>query len=406
MDVAVLFYNVAGKHTCNGCCNGYGHILLELFCCDRRFKDDVFAVFAALKENSIRTVAAKGVIGTQILEIQRREIIAGCGLETNFYGVGLACLKYMVCLQKGFTLIPSKHLSKVVLPFVNTCIIGWGSANNGVRYVGVEVINRSKWRMLCFHSNDAVSGRRFANGKGKAFGSFIGIFDQSRRVRREIPLCKGLTFGIKALICNQRQGGTGKELGLVGLYAVKIELAACDLNANRDQIIHLYVGTDFCGSNMIAGSGPHLSVYAELGVIAHAIPFLGSNDVSALIECICYVGIGRQHLDARIPDVVPRFNLYRVKVAFGGNGGNGRATNRYFGHRQLDRVDRNGVDRLTNDNRGTAYPNVCWVVMVIGNVTVHGDLPHQKFFTLGGFVGFDVEASGIVKFNELLGVFA
>ena len=379
---------------------------MELFCRNRGFKDDVFAVFATLKENSVRAVATKGVIGMQILEIQRREVIAGGGLETNFYGVGLACLKYVICLQKGFALIPSKHLCKVVLPFVNTCIIGWGSANNGVRYVGVEVINRGECRILCFHSNLAVSGRRFANGKGKAFGSFVGIFDQSRRVRREIPPCKGFTFGIKALICNQRQGCAGEELGLVGLYAVKIELAACDLNTNRNQIIQLHVSTDYCGSNMVTAGVSRLAIYADLGVIAYTVPILRSNDESALIECICYVSIGGQHLDARIPDVVPRFNLYRVKIAFGGNGGDGRATNRYFGHRQLDRVDRNGVDRLTNDNRGTTYPNVCWVVMVIGNVTVHGDLPHQKFFTLGCFVCFDEEASGSVKFNDLFGVFA
>ena len=331
---------------------------MELFCCDRRFKDDVFAIFATLKENSIRAVAAKGVIGTQILEIQRREVIAGCGLETNFYGVGLACLKYVICLQKGFALIPSKHLSKVVLPFVNTCIIGWGSANNGVRYVGVEVINRGECRILCFHSNHAVSGRRFANGKGKAFGSFVGILDQSRRIRREIPPCKGFTFGIKALICNQRQGCAGEELGLVGLYAVKIELAACDLNTNRDQIIQLHVSTDCYGSNMVTDAS-RLAVYAELGVIAYTVPIFGSNDVSALIDCICYVGIGGQHFGARIPDVVPRFNLYRVKIAFGGNSGDGCAANRYLRHGQLDLVDRDGVDRFANNNRGTTYPNVC-----------------------------------------------
>ena len=380
---------------------------MELFCCDRRFKDDVFAVFATLKKNSIRAVAAKGVIGTQIWEIQRREIIAGCGLETNFYGVGLACLKYVIYLQKGFALIPSKHLSKVVLPFVNTCIIGWGSANNGVRYVGVEVINRGKCRILCFYANRIVVTIGLADSKGKAFGSFVGILEQTGIIRN-IPPCKGFTFGVKALICNQRQGSAGEELGLVGLYAVKIELAACDLNANRDQIIQLHVGTDYCGSNIITGGASRLAVYAELGVIAYTVPIFGSNDVSALIAFIGFVSIGGQHFGAVTVfiKVIPHLNLYRVKIAFGGNGGDGCAANRYLRHGQLDLVDRDGVDRFANNNRGTTYPNVCWVTMVIGNIPICCNLPHQKFFTLGCFVCFDEEIVTIVKYLNFFGVFA
>ena len=313
----------------------------------------------------------------------------------------------MVCFQKGFALIPSKHLSKVVLPFVNTCIIGWGATNNGVRYVGVEVINRGECRILCFYANRIVVTIRLAYSKGKALGSFVDILEQIGIIQN-IPPCKGFTFGVKALICNQRQGSAGEKLGLVGLYAVKIELSACDINANQKQIVELHVGTDYCGSRNITSDASHLAVYAELGVFAYTIPIFGSNDVSALIAFIGFVSIGGQHFGAVIVfiKVIPRFNFYCVKIAFGGNGGDGCAANRYLRHGQLDLVDRNGVDRFANNNRGTTYPNVCWVTMFIGNIPICCNLPHQKFFTLGCFVCFDEEIVTIVKHLNFFGVFA
>ena len=286
MNLTVLFNNVLGEHTCNGCCNVYGYILLEHLCCDRRFKDDVFAIFATLKENSIRTVAAKGVIDTHIGEIQLGEIVACRGGKADLYSIDLVGFKYVVSLQKVFALVPSKHLPVVIIPLIQSYTIRGGATNNRMGYVSIQIVGAGERLILSLNNDIIIKGRRRANRKGERGQTVVGDTDDRTVNIRRIPLFEYLSLGIERFIGLESENRTGKELSLVGLYTIKIERTARNFNTNKKQIGDIHVGANDCGSYVVTAKASYLSVNGKFSILAHAIPFLGNDVISALVEFV------------------------------------------------------------------------------------------------------------------------
>ena len=289
IDVAVLFYNVIRKHTCNGCCNGYGHILLELFCSNGRFKDDVFAIFATFKNGSISTVAAKGVIGTQIWEIQLGEIVACCGGKADLYSIDLVGFKYMVSLQKGFALVPSKHLPVVIIPLIQSYTIRGGATNNRMGYVSIQIVGAGESLILSLNNDIFIKGRRHTNRKGERGQTVVGDTDDCTVNIRRIPLFEHLSLGICCLVGNKGKSGAGQELGFIGFYPIKIELAAGDFKVypSRIVIIALGVNDKSAGRVVLIKGIKFLTVYFILCAVIVGIIAIGRNN--AVFTSVFYI---------------------------------------------------------------------------------------------------------------------
>ena len=190
------------RHSGNGVGNGDRNAFQIVLCSDRSFKNHVGSVFTVLQNRAIHV----GVVKIGIVVAVFGKIEACARSQTDACGVGLTCFKNVRGLEKRFALVPADHLAVEVIPLVGVHLVGGGSADHGMRNVGIgvgDLAERCRDRV----DPDGNSLVALQHRKGHAGKSVVLVINEAVACNR--PLFKELSLGVGGGICNHGQDGAG-----------------------------------------------------------------------------------------------------------------------------------------------------------------------------------------------------
>ena len=367
---------------------------------DRGLKDDVFSRFTSLQDCAPHAVSVEVVVSADFKGV---EVVSRRGGHTDFDGIGLALLEYVIVFQQGLSLVPAQDLGIVVVPLGDTRIVGGGSADDGVVYVGIQVGYGGRCLILCrnIHLIIKAGGNTHCEGQGGKTG--IVRADQVR-VIEHLPALEYLSLGIEAFVSNQGEHGAGEEGGLKGFRTVHVKLTARNVDGYGNRIQVVAVGACVGCAVFATVVIQILAVYRDLGVVGHTVAVNGQNTEFASILDVGLVGVGGEHFlgDLLLVEVIPLIDHNGVQGVIGDNGGNGGLADHDGGHGALDGIQGSGPDGLAGHDRSRHPP--IRIVMEVGGVPVLGDLPHQEHLALGSLVSLEVNARITENVADLLGV--
>ena len=389
-------------HACHGGRDGDRGDCLLVPGKDRGLKDDVLARLASLQERASCVVSAEAVADAVIVVFKGFEVVSRCGGQADSDGVDLARLEHVVGLQQGLSLVPAQYLGVIVVPLGDTRIKGGGSAHDGMVYVGIRVGYDGGRLILCRNIYLAIKAGGNTHRKGQGGKTGIGRTDQGC-VIEDLPVLEHFSLGIGPLVGNQGKYGAGKEGGFKGLHAVRKELTARYVEGHKNRIQVNAVGVGGGRAVLMAVVVQIFAVYRDHGVVGHTVAVNGNDAECASVLDVGLIGVGGEHFmrDLLLVIIIPLVDHDGIQGIIGDNGGNGSLTDHDGRHDALDGIQGSGPDGLAGHALAVDPP--ARIVMVVGNVPILGDPPHQEYLALGGFVGLEVDSRIVEDVADLVG---